>query len=185
MKVEGETAYEPDILVLMERFEEVLGRDKKVYRQATVIKDRSALIDGKIFINPTFNDFAPAIDDMLANPSKYQPKEQDSTGLFYTEEDKRAYIRQKEIILEKISNELFKAWPSSGAADKKRRIEASEQVFNTNSWEEIKQKGLDELTAGLKSLKIIVQDELAKQYPDKVKTVKVPQARKGGRKHVK
>jgi hypothetical protein len=32
MKVEGETAYEPDMLVLMERFEEVIGKDKKVWR---------------------------------------------------------------------------------------------------------------------------------------------------------
>ena len=57
MKVEGETAYEPDILVLMERFEEILGKDKKVYRQATVVKDRSTLIDGKTFINPKFENF--------------------------------------------------------------------------------------------------------------------------------
>lgn len=47
MKVEGETAYEPDMLVLMERFEEILGKEKKIYRQATIIKDRSSLIDGK------------------------------------------------------------------------------------------------------------------------------------------
>ena len=32
MKVEGETAYESDILVLMERFEEIIGKDKKIYR---------------------------------------------------------------------------------------------------------------------------------------------------------
>ena len=31
----------------------------------------------------------------------------------------REYIRNKEIVLEKITNELFKAWPSTGAADKK------------------------------------------------------------------
>jgi len=166
MKVEGETAYEPDILVLMERFEEILGKDKKVYRQATVIKDRSTLIDGKTFINPNFENFAPAIDDMLANPERREVTETDSSGLFKTEEDKRQYIRNKEITLEKITNELFKAWPSTGAADKKSRIEISELVFNTNSWEEIKQKGLAELEAGLETLKINIKDHFAKEFPD-------------------
>ncbi len=172
MKVEGETAYEPDILVLMERFEEILGKDKKVYRQATVVKDRSTLIDGQTFINPTFDNFEPAIDDMLADPDAREMQETDSSGLFKTEEDKREYIRNKEIVLEKISNELVKAWPSTGAADKKSRIEISETIFNTNSWEEIKRKGLDELEAGLEALKIAIQDYFAEQFPDKAEEKK-------------
>ena len=166
MKVEGETAYEPDILVLMERFEEILGRDKSVYRQATIVKDRSTQIDGKTFINPDFSNFEPAINDMLANPVKREMNEKDSAGLFKTEEDKREYIRGKEITLEKIANELFKAWPSSGAADKKQRIEMSEVVFGTNSWEEIKLKGLAELTVGLEKLKKVIQTNLAIEFPD-------------------
>ena len=132
MKVEGETAYEPDILVLMERFEEILGKDKKVYRQATIVKDRSTMIDGKTFVNPDFENFEPAIDEMLSNPDEREIIETDSTGLFKTEEDKREYIRNKGIVLEKITNELIKAYPSSGAADKKSRIEISEKIF---SWE--------------------------------------------------
>ena len=172
MKVEGETAYEPDVLILMERFEEILGRDKKVYRQATIVKDRSTLIDGKTFVNPTFKDFEPAIDEMLSDPDERETKETDSTGLFKTEEDKRDYIRNKEIVLEKISNELVKAWPSSGAADKKLRIEMSEKVFSTNSWEEIKRKGLAELAPGLEILKGAIIDYFADQFPDKVEEKK-------------
>jgi len=172
MKVEGETAYEPDILVLMERFEEILGRDKEVYRQATVIKDRSTLIDGKTFVNPDFSDFEPAIDDMLASPVKREIVERDSTSLFRTEEDKREYIRHKEIVLEKIANELFKAWPSTGAADKKKRIEVSETVFGTNSWEEIKSKGLAELEAGLDKLKAVILEVSATEFPDMAKNKK-------------
>ncbi|MCF7819894.1 MAG: AAA family ATPase [Candidatus Pacebacteria bacterium] len=186
MKVEGETAYEPDILVLMERFEEILGKDKKVYRQATVVKDRSTQIDGMTFINPSFENFEPAIDDMLADPDAREMQETDSSGLFKTEEDKREYIRNKEIVLEKISNELVKAWPSTGAADKKSRIEISEKIFNTNSWEEIKRKGLDELEAGLEALKIAIQDYFAEQFPDKAEekktaTKKTVKTRKEGK----
>lgn len=182
MKVEGETAYEPDILVLMERFEEILGKNKKVYRQATIVKDRSTQIDGMTFINPDFTNFEPAINDMLANPVKREMSEMDSSGLFKTEEDKRVYIRNKEIMLEKIANELFKAWPSSGAADKKSRIEVSEVVFKTNSWEEIKIKGLSELTAGLEALKILIMNKYAEEFPDKVPAKKA--GKKGGEEDV-
>jgi hypothetical protein len=156
----------------MERFEEILGKDKKVYRQATIVKDRSTQIDGKVFINPDFSNFEPAINDMLASPVKRDTVETDSSGLFKTEEDKRDYVRKKEITLEKIANELFKAWPSSGASDKKQRIEVSEVVFGTNSWEEIKLRGLAELEAGLETLKVVIQDTMALEFPDKAKAKK-------------
>lgn len=72
MKVEGDTAYEPDMLVLMERFEDILTDKKNVYRQATIVKDRSTIIDGKTFKNPAFKDFLPAIERMMANPVNRQ-----------------------------------------------------------------------------------------------------------------
>ena len=113
MKVEGETAYEPDILVLMERFEEVLGKDKSVWREATVVKDRSTLIDGKTFKNPEYRHFAPAIEEMLNNPTENtSSKEMDSSGLFKTEEDKQEYIRMKKITLEEIEGQhVLKIYP--------------------------------------------------------------------------
>src|SRR5690348_8667133 len=89
MKVEGETAYEPDMLILMERFEEVLGDKKEVWREATVIKDRSTLLDGKTFKNPSFADFAPAIEALLDSPvpkDALLAPEGDTAVLFKTEE---------------------------------------------------------------------------------------------------
>lgn len=71
MKVEGETAYEPDILVLMSRFEELLEDKKSVWREATVVKDRSTVIDGRTFKNPTFEHFLPAIDRILEAPAAH------------------------------------------------------------------------------------------------------------------
>jgi hypothetical protein len=173
MKVEGETAYEPDVLVLMERFEEVLGKDKKIYRQATIIKDRSTLIDGKVFINPTYKDFAPVIENMLDNPAtNYQDEGSDSTGLFKNEEDKYQYINDKKICLEEIEGWLVKAWPSVGAADKQKKMDVLEQVFNTRSWLAVEGKGLAELKGGLEKIKVTVTDELAKQFPDKAEEKK-------------
>jgi hypothetical protein len=173
MKVEGETAYEPDMLVLMERFEEIMGKEKKIYRQATIIKDRSTLIDGKVFVNPTYKDFAPVIENMLDNPAAiYQDEGTDSTGLFKTEEDKYQYINDKKICLEEIEGWLVKAWPSVGAGDKQKKMDVLEQVFNTRSWLAVESKGLTELKGGLEKIKVTVTDELAKQFPDKAEEKK-------------
>lgn len=173
MKVEGETAYEPDVLVLMERFEEVLGKDKKIYRQATIIKDRSTLIDGKVFMNPTYKDFAPVIENMLDNPAtNYQDEGSDSTGLFKNEEDKYQYINDKKICLEEIEGWLVKAWPSVGASDKQKKMDVLEEVFSTRSWLAVESKGLAELKGGLEKIKVTVTDELAKQFPDKAEEKK-------------
>jgi len=65
MKAETETAFEPDILVLMEKEFDLIADRKKISRRATVLKDRTAQIDGKSFDNPTYEDFAPAIDALL------------------------------------------------------------------------------------------------------------------------
>jgi hypothetical protein len=47
-----------------------------------------------------------------------------------------------------------------------------EKVFDTNSWEEIKRKGLSELTAGLETLKTAIIDYFADQFPDKAEEKK-------------
>jgi hypothetical protein len=62
MKAESEMGYEPSLLVLMERHQEMEGNSvKRVYRTATVLKDRSTLLDGKEFENPVFANFLPHI----------------------------------------------------------------------------------------------------------------------------
>lgn len=173
MKVEGETAYEPDFLLLMERFEEVMGKDKKVYRQATVIKDRSTLLDGKTFVNPTFKDFESVIEDMLENPtSTFQDQEKDSTGLFRTEEDKYQYVQDKKITLEEIEGQLLRAWPSTGAADKAKKLETIEAVFNTRSWIAVENMSLKVLKEGLEKIKGLVDEHFTQEFPDKVEKEK-------------
>ena len=167
MKVEGETAYESDILVLMERFEEIIGKDKKIYRQATIIKDRSTLIDGKTFVNPSYNDFEPAIEAMLESPTdNVFGVEKSSESLFKTEEDRGEYIRNKKIALEEIEGWLVKVWPSTGAADKKAKLDTIEQIFETRSWMAVEQLGLDKLLTGLEQIKEIVNAELKKVFPE-------------------
>jgi hypothetical protein len=153
MKVEGETAYEPDILVLMERFEETLTDKKKVYREATILKDRSTLIDGKTFANPSFEDFKPAIEAILSDPAKnVKFEETDASSLIHTEENKREFIRQRDIALEKIESCLVKEWPGSTKEDKRFKVLALEHAFGTSSWTEVTSKHPNDLNVGIKKI---------------------------------
>lgn len=153
MKVEGDTAYEPDVLVLMNRVEDVLNSAKvQIYRTATIIKDRSTVIDGKIFTNPTFKDFEPAIDVMLANPEYKVDEETDAAPLFKTDEDKYQYLKDKKIALEEIQGQLVKAWPSQSAVDKKEKMDCLDLIFDTRSWAKVGSFGLKALTEGLDAL---------------------------------
>ena len=59
MKAEGETGYEPNLLVLMERIMNM--QTKSDEHVAHIIKDRSTLLDGKEIPDPTFESFLPHI----------------------------------------------------------------------------------------------------------------------------
>ena len=149
MRAEGETAYESDVFIYMERFEDLLGEKKEIYRQATILKDRSSLIDGKTFKNPTYDNFSPTIEMMLSNPTK--PKsiaERDSAELFKTEEDTYQWKKEKEKWLEEIESYLVSVWPSSSAEEKKCKVDVLEFAFKTRSWTAIKELSPEKLRIG-------------------------------------
>lgn len=153
MKVEGETAYEPDMLVLMERFEEILGDSKKVWREATILKDRSTIIDGKTFKNPTFENFAPTIDLMLAEPSMHQSSpEGDSTLLFKTEEDKAEFRRERDKAMEELEGLLTRIAPASTGKDKQLKLDLLDQAFGTTSITAIGELKPKEIIDGYKKI---------------------------------
>lgn len=149
MKVEGETAYEPDMLILMERYEKVLGDDKQVWREATIIKDRSGLIDGKTFKNPTGEEFLPALNACLANPVNRPKTIEADTGLiFATEEDKREWLKKRDILVEEIEALLVETWPGQSADEKQAKILALKAGFQTASWTWIKSQRPEALADG-------------------------------------
>lgn len=149
MKVEGETAYEPDILLYMERFEHLLEDDKDIYRQATVLKDRSTLLDGKVFKNPSFEDFLPAVDSILTAPvASNGQHEANASDLIKDEEDKREWIRRKDIALEVIEGILVSAFPGQSAAEKKNKVDILEHAYGTKSWTAIKALPIEVIEGG-------------------------------------
>jgi hypothetical protein len=162
MKVEGETAYEPDLLVLMERMQEMEGGSiKKVTRQGIVIKDRSTVIDGKVFENPDFKDFAPAIDVMLEAPEKLETTaERDAGTLFRTEEEKYEWKQMKKRWLEEIENYLVSVWPGQSADQKKLKIDAIKYAFDTMSWTVVESLRPEALEAGFKRVQDFVQKHI-------------------------
>ena len=94
--------------------------------------------DSKIFKNPVYKDFAPVIDSLLDNPQFLdQSAVTDPANLIQTEEDKREWMRNKDIALEKIEAILIKAFPGTAQDKKKQKLEALEMVFGTTSWTEI------------------------------------------------
>lgn len=161
MKVEGETAYEPDMLILMERFEEVLEKDKKVWREATIIKDRSTLLDGKTFVNPKYSDFAPAIDYLLDDAVAREPTIETPND-YESDDGKREYLKRRDIALETVEAVMVKGGlGGTSAAAKQHKVLALEQAFGTASWTAIKGMSPDKLEAGI---------EVLKEYVAKVQT---------------
>lgn len=141
MKAESETGYEPSILVLMEKHSELVdAKTKRVWRTATVLKDRSTRIDGMTFENPTFRDFLPHIEylNLGANHVSFDAS-RDNAELFADdgtpkwERDKR----QKAIALDEIVELLNKHHGGTTNDAKRAKGDWLEKAFQSRSWERI------------------------------------------------
>ncbi len=178
MKAEGEFGFEPSLLIEMERiknpeatenYREAKTKDAKMkaarqialerefVRKATVLKDRSDIMDGKVFFNPSYSDFAPHWQSINIG-GEHKPLEGgDSTALF-DREGQPQWIkekRMKEIALEEIKAEYDKYLPGSKDEIKKAKIIVNEKVFGTNSWTAMEGLSLHLLQSGLKRLRVI------------------------------
>jgi hypothetical protein len=139
MKAEGETGYEPSILISMEKHMEDL-ESKLFYRTATIMKDRSSRIDGKQFRNPTFKDFMPHIEFLnLGGQHVGVDSTRDNAELFAEDGEPRwqKEKRMKEIALDEIVELLNKHYPGSSNDVKKQKGDQLEYFFSTRSWERI------------------------------------------------
>lgn len=161
MKVEGETAYEPDILVLMDRFEEVIDKDnRRVHREAMVLKDRSTLIDGRVFVNPTYEDFSPAIERILLDATEDNSlPERDASLLIKSEENRYEEKKRREQELEEIQGTMVSTWPGMTAMEKKSKSDALEYAFSSRSWEKISGMSPSQLSAGHERIKAFIQKQ--------------------------
>jgi len=156
MKAEGETGYEPSVLVLMEREMDV--RTNAVTRSAYVMKERFGVIDGKVFKNPTFADFLPHIERLnLGGHQLGVDTARNSNEIFGPDGDTQWAYRKKQlaICLEEIQEEIVKMYPGQSAGDKKGKADLVEQLFGTRSWSAVGDKRLEDLQAARDRLWVI------------------------------
>lgn len=154
MKTEKETAYEPSLLIEMER---VQRQGQAGYDHvAHVVKDRSDRLDGQSFPDPTFATFAPFFAALNIG-GRHQPTDASRTSehLFETPDNAIERKRQVEITLEKVKDAFVLADIGTRSdADKKRMKELLGKCFGTTAWSEIEGQRLEDLQRGLTALRV-------------------------------
>lgn len=153
MKAENETAFEPDLLVLMEKQMQTIGPEKKVSREATVLKDRTAKIDGKTFQNPGYKDFAPAIDTLLSG-TYVETNAEDIRDTFQDAESKQQESRQKRAKLVAEIEGVFLLM-GLGAATKDKQFKAAclNRIWKVVSIDKLDDIKIADLEIGLAGLR--------------------------------
>jgi len=160
MKAEGEFGYEPSLLVEMERIQQIDGPVHRLLHRATVIKDRSDVLNGRQAEDPGFVFFKPHLE--FLNPSAHQPidtaRKTDHGVGGDGDDDWHREKRARTICAEEIERELVRAYPGQTAPEKAAKRGLLERVFGTTSWTKISdathsdrlRKGLAELRAMLR-----------------------------------
>lgn len=165
MRAETETGYEPSMLILMEKHQDM--ESNKVYRTASVLKDRSDLIDGKTFRNPTFDDFLPHIEFLnLGGTQVGVDISRDSKDIIDRDGKSQWYLdkEQKEIVLDEIQSLLVKHHPSTSGADKKAKSSLIEKHLKTLSWKRVETFDLEYLREGYSSILMELEGRSAYGY---------------------
>lgn len=138
MKAETETGYEPSILVLMEKHMEM--ENKTTYRTATILKDRANIIDGKIFRNPSFDDFMPHVQFLNLGGKQIGVDTSRTSKGMISPDSRSEWQRAKqevEIVLEEIQAVMVRHYPSSSKEDRIAKIDLLKEFFDTTSWKRV------------------------------------------------
>lgn len=153
MKAENETAFEPDILVLMEKKMDILTDKKVITREATILKDRTSLIDGQTFVNPSFGDFYPAIAQLLDGTLKtYTGK--DIPDTFEDWESKFSRIgHQKDVTISEIEGAFNLMKLGATKEDKGLKAAILNNVLKVTSIDKLKDLRLEQLQIGEEIIK--------------------------------
>jgi len=155
MRTETEMSYEPSLLVEMEAVQLSARIGGQYVHRAYVKKDRFDVLDGQVFDNPGFETFLPHIRLLnLGGEHKAIEADRNSQDMFERGDTGEQRRLHKEIMLEKITNEIKKMYPGQSERDKTERIALLERTFGSNSWTEISTYNrLEQLEEGLKKLR--------------------------------
>lgn len=158
MKAETETAFEPDILVLMQKVQDLISEEKTIWREAMVVKDRTTQIDGKKFKNPTFEDFYPAIKVLLDGTLR-EVNGGVVPDTFYEYESKYSEVaKDREILIAEIEGCFELMGLGTGAQDKQVKAWTLNQTFGLNSTEMLAKRSNSIIREGLTVIKLFAND---------------------------
>jgi hypothetical protein len=168
MAAEKGMGYEPSLLVEMTQ-KQVIGarKAKAIVRTATVLKDRSTLLDGKQGDNPDFKFFLPHIKKLnLGGDHAGVDVTRNSSALFPKEaRDDTRYDR--DILIEEIQSVMLKHYPSTSMADKFGKSELLETHFGTKSWTEVEKKmPVNELRERYNAMHIALEGVPSRYFPE-------------------
>lgn len=153
MKAEGETGYEPNLLVLMER--QMNMETKADQHVAHVIKDRSTLLDGKEIPDPTFESFLPHIRCLnLGGRQLGVDTTRNSKASIPADAPRDKSSIQRAVVIDEINDLLMRHDAAGTSKDAQRkRSELIQKHFGTVSKTAIEElMPLFELRAGYDSL---------------------------------
>lgn len=152
MATEKNLAYEPSLLVEMERIAD--PKTGFLTPRAWILGDRfpETELSGKCFDNPTYETFRPHIDRLkLGGNPQGVDLNSNSEGLFAPGSDSSRYEYQKkrDIAIEEIKDEVDRRWSGMSVEQKNARIDVLVAVFGTSSKTAIENLSVDKLQAGL------------------------------------
>ncbi|WP_051241980.1 AAA family ATPase [Azohydromonas australica] len=143
MKAESETAFEPSLLVHMEKhigLPDPRTGQVEMWRTATVLKDRSRRIDGRVFKNPTFADFRAHIECLNLGGVHLSVDLSRNNAALFQDDGKPKWQREKEmkeVALAEIADLLAKHFPGQASEQKRLKGDWLEKAFNSRTWERI------------------------------------------------
>lgn len=177
MRTETEMGYEPSLLVELEAVQLTARAGGAYVHRAYVKKDRFDVINGHVFDQPGFESFLPHISLLnLGGEHKALEQGRNSTAMFERNDIGARKVETREILIEKIGNEIKLIYPGQNEADKTARLKLMEKIFQTHSWTEIcMRRKNEELQVGLDAIIALrVQPETASVVDEK-------KSKKGGK----
>jgi len=181
MKAEGETGFEPSLLIQMEQEQRLeKGSVVGIDHVATVLKDRSDALDGKMFKNPTFDNFLPHIERLAIGTAGVAiDTGRDNSSLFTSDgDDNWAHERrQRDIWCEEIEGLLVKHWPGATVEAKAKKASLIESVFQTRSWTKVQGLQSEFIKDGYETLRVMLEPPIRNAQEIDVEA-DVPEAKK-------
>lgn len=154
MATEKNLAYEPSLLVEMEKVSE--KETGFLIPRAWVLGDRFSQLDGKCFDKPTFETFLPYIKMLnLGGEHVGIDTERSSEALFHPDssDSRYEYGRKKDIAVENLHNEIDRKWSGSSVDSKNARFDVLNALFGTTSQTAIENMPLNILDKALERLR--------------------------------